>query len=121
MINVNSKILVIDDELEIRNAISRFLVKKGFEVILAGTLKEGREKVSGEKPDLVFLDVNLPDGNGLEELEYLNKNGHNSKFVVMSAFDHSEARQKAMSLGAKDFLSKPFSIKQLNLIVQQYA
>lgn len=120
MARESRKILVIDDELEIRNAISRFLLKKGFEVSLAGTLKEGTSKVHSENPDLVFLDVNLPDGNGLEELERINKGSHTSQFVVMSAFDHSEARQQALSLGAKEFLSKPFSIQQLYLIVQQY-
>lgn len=112
---------MIDDEMEIRNAISRYLQTKGYEVILASTLSEGSKKVSTEEPSLVFLDVNLPDGNGLEQLEKLNEQKPNSQFVVMSAFDHSEARERAMELGAKEFLSKPFSIQQLNLIVQQYA
>lgn len=120
MTGKSPKILIIDDEVEIRNAISRFLSKLGFQVLSAATLNEGKNKVSEERPDLVFLDVNLPDGNGLEELEEINQKSRNSKFVVMSAFDHSEARKKAINRGALEFLGKPFSIQQLNFIVQQY-
>ena len=116
----NSKILIIDDEPEIRYTLSRFLTRNGFEVKTAGTLKEGKLKIRKNIPDLVFLDVNLPDGNGIEELPDFSSQSAKSVFIIMSAFDHKEAKEKALNLGAKVFLSKPFNIEELNQIVNTY-
>jgi len=103
-------ILVIDDEEEIRALFTRFLGKKGFDVRPAGTLAEGRKILEETIPFLIFLDVNLPDGNGLEELFELQKLKLSEKVIMMSAFVHQEHRDLAHSLGAIDFLSKPFSL-----------
>lgn len=112
-----SIILVVDDEPEIRNLLTRFLVRKGFEVYCAGTIKEGRRLITTKHPNLIFLDVNLPDGNGLDELQKFSEHQVGSKIIMMSAFDHEEARKKALGFGAIEFLSKPFNIQQLNKIV----
>ena len=114
----NKLILVIDDEPEIRSLLSRFLGRKGFSVLVAGTLKEGRKLFNDSKPELVFLDVNLPDGNGLNELKYINSRGFKSKIIMMSAFDHNEVKMEANQYGALDFLSKPFNIARLDQVVQ---
>lgn len=114
----NKRILVIDDEPEIRALLSRFLARKGFSVLAAGTLKEGRELFVRSEPELVFLDVNLPDGNGLIELRYLNTGYPQSKVIMMSAFDHNEVKMEAIQYGALDFLSKPFNIARLDEVVQ---
>ncbi|MEP1260038.1 response regulator [Algoriphagus sp.] len=111
-------ILVIDDELEIRNLLTRFLEKKGFSVVSAGTLGEGRKLFDQSKPELVFLDVNLPDGNGLNELKHINSGKFNHKVIMMSAFDHNEVKIEAIQYGALDFLSKPFNIARLDQVVQ---
>ncbi|MEB2774117.1 response regulator [Algoriphagus sp. D3-2-R+10] len=114
----NKLILVIDDEPEIRSLLSRFLARKGFSVIAAGTLLEGRKLFIKLKPELVFLDVNLPDGNGLNELKYINSGKFQSKVIMMSAFDHNEVKMEAIHYGALDFLSKPFNIARLDQVVQ---
>lgn len=114
----NKLILVIDDEPEIRSLLSRFLARKGFSVIAAGTLLEGRKLFIKLKPELVFLDVNLPDGNGLNELKYINSGQFQSKVIMMSAFDHNEVKMEAIHYGALDFLSKPFNIARLDQVVQ---
>lgn len=111
-------ILVVDDEPEIRSLLSRFLGKKGFSVMTAGTLREGREIFREIKPALVFLDVNLPDGNGLSELKQINFGQNKSKVILMSAFDHREVKTEALAFGAIDFLSKPFNIARLDQVVQ---
>ncbi|PZX55464.1 response regulator receiver domain-containing protein [Algoriphagus ratkowskyi] len=111
-------ILVIDDEPEIRSLLSRFLERKGFSVIAAGTLEEGRRLFNNFKPELVFLDVNLPDGNGLNELKHINAGDFPSKVIMMSAFDHNEVKNEAIQYGALDFLSKPFNIARLDQVVQ---
>jgi len=114
----NKLILVIDDEPEIRSLLSRFLGRKGFSVLAAGTLFEGRRLFNQSKPELVFLDVNLPDGNGLSELKYINSREFHSKVIMMSAFDHNEVKMEAIENGALDFLSKPFNIARLDQVVQ---
>lgn len=111
-------ILVIDDEEEIRALFTRYLGKKGYDVQSAGTLAEGRILLDEKKPSLIFLDVNLPDGNGLEELFELKKAKISDKVIMMSAFVHQEDRDKAQSLGAIDFFSKPFSLFKLEQAVQ---
>lgn len=114
----NRLILVIDDEPEIRNLLSRFLTRKGFSVLAAGTLEEGRRLLNQFKPELVFLDVNLPDGNGLTELRHIHSGKRESKVIMMSAFDHNEVKMEAIQYGALDFLSKPFNIARLDQVVQ---
>ncbi|TXE13572.1 response regulator [Algoriphagus aquimarinus] len=114
----NKLILVIDDEPEIRSLLSRFLGRKGFSVISAGTLQEGRKLFNQSKPQLVFLDVNLPDGNGLQELKHINSGKTQAKVIMMSAFDHNEIKMEAIQYGALDFLSKPFNIARLDQVVQ---
>jgi DNA-binding response OmpR family regulator len=111
-------ILVVDDEEEIRNLFFRYLGRKGYEVHLSGTLGEERLILEVIKPDLIFLDINLPDGNGLEELQRLQQMIGNCKVVMMSAFDEVEGRKSAFGHGALDFLSKPFSLSRLNQVIE---
>lgn len=110
-------ILVVDDEDEIRALFTRYLGKKGYDVQSAGNLEDGRKLYKEIKPSLIFLDVNLPDGNGLEELCELKKANLSGKVVMMSAFVHQEDRDKAQNLGAIDFLSKPFSLVKLEHVI----
>lgn len=110
-------ILVVDDEEEIRALFTRFLGKKGYDVESAGTLAEGRKILEEVDPCLIFLDVNLPDGNGLEELYELQKAHIAGKVIMMSAFVHQEDRDIAHSMGAIDFFSKPFSLLKLEQAV----
>jgi DNA-binding response OmpR family regulator len=111
-------ILVVDDEQEIRNLFFRYLGKRGFSVHLAGTITEEREIMEKIIPDLIFLDIHLPDGNGLDELLRLKPYCMESKVVMMSAFDQSEERENAFDSGAIDFLSKPFSLLRLDQVIE---
>lgn len=110
-------ILVVDDEQEIRNLFFRFLGKKGYTVHLAGSIEEEKDILKEIIPDLIFLDIHLPDGNGLEELQRLRPYGPGCKVIMMSAFDHSEEQKDAYDSGAIAFLSKPFSLSRLNQVI----
>lgn len=115
----NNVILVVDDELEIRALLTRFLARKGYEVLSAGTLREGRKLVDQKHPDLIFLDVNLPDGNGIKELKKWSSDFDWLQVIMMSAFDHQEARDEAFDSGAMHFLSKPFNLAKLEQVIQK--
>lgn len=110
-------ILVVDDEEEIRNMFFRYLNKKGYTVYMAGSLATEKKILELNSPDLIFLDINLPDGNGLEELGRFKSLNADYKVVLMSAFDQFEERKKAFDTGAIDFLSKPFSLSRLNQVL----
>lgn len=110
-------ILVIDDEAEILGLLNRYLTRKGYQVYTASNLEEGRKQLLKIKPSMMFLDVNLPDGNGLKELPIFKSNSPSVEVIMMSAFDHTEARQKAQRNGAKGFLSKPFNLEAINQLL----
>jgi len=110
-------ILVVDDEVEIRNMFFRYLDKKGYSVYLAGSIDAEKKILRLITPDLIFLDINLPDGNGLEELIRLQSYQAILPVVLMSAFDQLEERRKAFNSGAIDFMSKPFSLSRLNEVL----
>ncbi|MFT4857380.1 MAG: DNA-binding response OmpR family regulator [Algoriphagus sp.] len=111
-------ILIVDDSTEIRGILARFLSKKGFTVLSAGTLQEGITIFRQKRPEIVFLDVYLPDGNSLKELRsFINVAG--KKIIIMSALDNQEVRNEAINNGAYDFLSKPFNASKLVDLVQK--
>ncbi len=115
--NDSQVILVIDDEAEILGLLNRYLTRKGYQVFTASNLEEGRKQLLEIKPTMMFLDVNLPDGNGLKELPIFKSKSPSVEVIMMSAFDHSEARQKAQLNGAKGFLSKPFNLEAINQLL----
>jgi len=110
-------ILIVDDEPEIVGLLSRVLIRQGFEVSTAQTIKDGWEKLHLTCPELLFMDVNLPDGNGLEELSGIRLQFPDLKIVIISAVDLDDHRKKALQRGAFKFLSKPFQLSQVSELV----
>lgn len=94
------KVLIIDDSPFVRGVLRGVLNKRGIDVISAGSLRDGLEKLS-EKPDLIILDINLPDGNGLEIVHHYEP----SKIIVFSS--EKEYILEALEMGVLDFLPKP--------------
>lgn len=113
-------ILIIDDEPEILNLLSRVLQMQGFLVRVAHTLSEGIKELVLSEPAVLFLDINLPDGNGLHKLKELRKNYPTVKIIMISALDSAQDRKKAFENGAHTFLSKPFNLRQVSTLVQQF-
>ncbi len=113
----NRVVVIIDDEIGILNLLARFLKRKGFEVHTAMNLSEGDYHLRNVKPDYLFLDVNLPDGNGLDMLPKVKGDFPSLSIIMMSAFDHEDMRMQARSKGALAFLSKPFSLTEVDSIV----
>ena len=101
------KILIVDDELLIRRAISRILQKKNHEVKIAGDGLEGLSIWKEFKPDVVFLDVLMPGLTGPEVLKEIGK--HTAKVILMSAYSGKEEIQNFEKLGIEYFLQKPFN------------
>jgi two-component system, OmpR family, response regulator len=110
---VSAHILVVDDDLEIRRLLSRYLGEQGFRVSLAGGRAECEEKLANENIDLVVLDVMLPDGSGLDICRALRNRTPPVSIILVTALKEEVDRILGLELGADDYLGKPFSPREL--------
>lgn len=101
--------LIIDDEEEICLLLKHQLAKMGIQSDVAYTLGRGLASYRPYDHDVVFLDINLPDGNGLEAVPLLKGVNRDVKIVVCSAYNSHKERNKAFEYGVFEFLAKPFS------------
>lgn len=106
------KILVVDDEPAISKALTIGLRARGYEIISARTAGEGFEKALLEEPDVVILDLGLPDEDGVETCKHLRRMT-DLPVVVLSAHGSDERKVDAIDAGADDFVTKPFSMVEL--------
>jgi two-component system KDP operon response regulator KdpE len=105
-------VLVVEDDREIRAMMQASLSVEGFEVQTAVSLSEARALLQHKPPDIIVLDLGLPDGDGVELVRELRKQ-HSTPVIVVSA-RHQEAQKIALlDAGADDYLTKPFSVGEL--------
>lgn len=102
------KILLIDDDQFIRKIYQSDLTSRGFDVVTAEDGEIGLGKISSEQPDLVILDIIMPQKNGFEVLEELQKSGLSAKIpvIVHSNLAQEADKERALSLGAKEYILK---------------
>lgn len=103
------KVLIIDDEQDICFMLSLMLKKKNLESKVAHSLTEGKSLIEKEKPNLIFLDNNLPDGLGIDAIPELKKQFPEVKIIVITANDTTDNRKDAIQNGANAFIGKPFT------------
>jgi len=113
-----SKILIVDDEEVVRLFLERFFRLKGFEVGLAESGAKAIEKMRGEVFDLVFLDVRMPQMNGLEALRELKKIAPSTKIVMMTGYAVDDLLKEAQQSGACASIKKPFDMNQLAALLE---
>src|SRR6187401_808528 len=111
--------LIIDDEEDICFLLGNVLKQKKYAVINSNTLSEGRRKLQELKPELLFLDIHLPDGSGLGEITSIRRDFPGMKIVVMSAHDGTAEKKTAMQSGADCFLSKPLNQEMIEVSIEQ--
>ena len=105
--------LVVDDEPEIRSQLSELLKDEGYTVKVAKSGAEAIAAVAKDAPDLVMMDVKLPDQDGLAVLKQLKRDHSELEVIVMTAFGGSSTAIKAMEQGAYDYVTKPFELDDL--------
>jgi two-component system, OmpR family, KDP operon response regulator KdpE len=106
------RILVIDDEPQILRFLRTSLTANGFEVVEARSVADGRRLADSEKPDVIILDLGLPDGDGKEVLRHVRAQGE-TPVLVLSARDREAEKVEALDLGADDYVNKPFGVEEL--------
>ena len=111
----NKKILIIEDDKDIRDLISFNLSKNGYKTILSKDGEKGIEKAKNEKPDLVLLDLMLPGIHGLDVCKILKTDSSLNKLsiIMLTALGQEEDIIKGLEAGADDYITKPFSFKIL--------
>ena len=107
-----SKILVVDDEPHIRTLLRATLVRAGYDVVEAASGREATNARAIDKPDLILLDLGLPDRDGLE-LVALLRGDPSPRLIVVSAREETEQKVAALDLGADDYVTKPFDTDEL--------
>jgi two-component system OmpR family response regulator len=116
--NSGSKILVVDDEPSIVDAVGTALRYEGFEVQNAGSGREALASVTRAEPDLIVLDWMLPDLDGIEVARRLRDRGYKSAILFLTAKDAVENKVDALRIGGDDYVTKPFSLAELVARVQ---
>jgi len=112
------KILVVDDERPVCDMLKKFLTMKGYEAIVAYGSEEALIKMKEEKPDAVLLDIIMPDMDGIRTLEKMREVDPKIVIVMITAVKDPEAGRRCIELGAKDYITKPFSLSYLERVLE---
>ena len=107
------KILVVEDEVKVANAVKKGLEENGFEVDVAYDGRMGKSLASSNSYDLVILDLNLPHANGYEICEVIRNKNIRIPIIMLTALGGMEDKMQAFELGADDYLVKPFDFREL--------
>jgi DNA-binding NtrC family response regulator len=113
----NANILIVDDQESIRHFIEKAMTDEGYQVATAGEGKAALRSVTEQMPDLVLLDLRLPDMHGLDVLKKVKDIDSDLQVVIMTAFGDVESAVRAMKLGAHDYINKPINLEQLFITV----
>jgi DNA-binding NtrC family response regulator len=116
-----SKVLIIDDEIDICYLLSGILKHKDLQPNYVNSLSDAVSALEKEKPSIVFLDNHLPDGMGMDFIGHIKKNCPDTKIVMITAYDTSADRSKAIELGVDKFIGKPFTRDIIYQTVEQLA
>jgi DNA-binding response OmpR family regulator len=111
-----ARILLVEDEPSLRRLIGYALQTQGYEVFLAADGREGLEKARSESPDLILLDMVMPEMSGMEVLSVLKNDGHlkDIPVLIVTASAQKGDAEKAMAMGAAGYLVKPFHVPALH-------
>ncbi|MCK9275803.1 MAG: sigma-54 dependent transcriptional regulator [Syntrophales bacterium] len=114
-----AKILVIDDDNSIRESLELYLSEEGHQVSTAATGTDGLNRYVENSPDVVILDIRLPDIDGFTVLEDLREENENVKVIMITAHHDMETTINAMKMGAFDYIHKPMNIDELDIAIKK--
>src|SRR5688572_19455697 len=115
---MNARVLVVDDEADIRELLSMTLTRMGLSVDAAGTGFEAEQFLQRNRYDLCLTDMRLPDGDGLDLLDHVSRHYPSTPVAVITAFGSAENAVAALKAGAFDYIAKPVALTQLRALVE---
>ena len=116
---MNERVLIVDDESDIRWVLNRLLKEKKLDVVEAGDGRRALDLLLNEDFSLALLDINIPEKNGLEVLTELKESGIVTPVIIMTAQSTMQNAIEAMKRGAFDYITKPFDIDEIDLLVDR--
>ena len=112
---MKEKILVVDDDPQIRALLEKFLIKKGYEAATAASGEEAIDKVKTESPQVVLLDIKMPGADGITILKQFRQINDRLGVIMITGLKDEETARKAMAAGAYDYIVKPFDLNYLEM------
>ncbi|MBL7666159.1 MAG: response regulator transcription factor [Bacteriovoracaceae bacterium] len=116
---MSENILLVEDETNLGETLQDYLNSVGFQCQWVTNVGQAKTHFIKDNPQIVLLDINLPDGNGLELAQELRKLNKNFVLLFLSAMNDPETRLEGFELGAEDFISKPFALKELTIRLEK--
>ena len=111
------KLLIVDDEIDVREFAKRFFVKRKIDVFTASGGLDALKIIAQDEPDLVLLDVQMEEFSGIEVLKKLREDQNNIKVIMVTGAEDPAIIDEANSLGAKGYIHKPLVLEELEKIV----
>jgi len=112
-INEKIKVLIADDEVEFASTLSTRLQLRGYTTIIANSGEETLDAISQQEPDVVLLDLKMPDLDGLEVLAQLRQTNKDLKVIILTGHGSFASGNEGMALGAYDYIMKPVDLSLL--------
>lgn len=112
-------LLVVEDDRALADILKLSLEDLGHQVRTAGTLAAGLSETRRQRPDILLLDVHLPDGSAIDWLSILRTDANPSSVIMMTAVPEVKPAVTAMRMGAEDYLPKPFTLEELQQVVNR--
>ena len=112
------RILVVDDEPDLRELYTLTLVREGWEVDEAASVEEARHRMQQQRFDVAIIDMRLPDGEGLDILAWVAAERRSERIIMATAYGNATVAVQALKLGAFDYLTKPVDLRQLRQVVR---
>lgn len=117
---MKGKILIVDDQYGIRVLLQEVLQKEGYNIFQAANGHQALAITREEDPDLVLLDMKIPDMDGIEILKELKKFNPKIRVIILTAYGEMDLIETALNLGALAHFQKPFDITQIRDVAKQY-
>ena len=111
------KVFLLDDDELIVSVLSRALKKEGYEMYAETETDSVINKIKSWAPDIVVLDITMPGRNGMDILQEIKSSEINTQVVMLTADDTAETAAKAMKLGAVDYVTKPFNMNEIKIVI----
>ena len=108
------RILIIEDEPDLRNSIVDYLQQSGFSCESAADFRTAMEKIAGHEYTCIIVDIGLPDGDGLKVIEALKQKEAETGVIIVSAKNSLEDKLRGLNIGADDYVTKPFHLSELS-------